>query len=180
MKSGKIRESGMTKMFLKEFKDRLLTLYKQEWATSLRTNDRFSFYSTFKSNFSLSPYLKDLEHAKVRNVRIRLRLGVPPLKTHKLRFATNTTQADLTCPFCRNDTETEMHFILICPRYKEIRELYIKKQTITVHQASNWLFSWLQIINLFYFVWQHIYSKPFRLEISTSVNSSLYMCGYCM
>ncbi len=113
---------------MKEFKDRLLTLYKQEWATSLRTNDRFSFYSTFKSNLSLSPYLNDLKHVKARTFLIRIRLDVLPLKTHKLRFATSTTQADLACPFCRYDTETEMHFILICPRYKEIPELYIPKK----------------------------------------------------
>ena len=55
---------GDENFFLKEFKDRLLTLYKQEWATSLRTNDRFSFYSTFKPNLSLSPYLNDLKHVK--------------------------------------------------------------------------------------------------------------------
>ena len=61
------------KMFLREFKDRLLTLYKQEWATNLRTNDRFSFYSAFRSNFSLSPYLNDLKHVKARNFLIRIR-----------------------------------------------------------------------------------------------------------
>ena len=117
----------MTKMFLKEFKDRLLTLYKEEWATNLTTSDRFSFCSTFKSNVSLSPYLNDLKRFKARYFLIRIRLDVLPLKTHKLRFATNNTQADLACPFCRNDTETVMHFILICPRYKEIRKLYIQK-----------------------------------------------------
>ena len=123
-------------MFFKEFKDRLLTLYKQEWATNLRTNDRFSFYSIFKSNLSLSPYLNDLKHVKARNFLIRIRLGVSPLKIHKLRFATSTMQADLVCPFCRNDTETEMHFILICPRTKS-ENCTFPKNTITVHQASN-------------------------------------------
>ena len=62
---------------------RLLTLYKQEWATNLRTNDCFSFYSTFKSNLSWSPYLNDLKHVKAKYFLIRKRLGVSPLKTHK-------------------------------------------------------------------------------------------------
>ena len=91
-------------------------------------NDRFSFYSTFKSTLSLSLYLNDLKHVKAKHFLIGIRLGVSPLKTQKLRFATNTTQAHLACPFCRNDTETEMHFILICPKYNEIRELYIPKK----------------------------------------------------
>ena len=62
---------------------------------------------------SLSPYLNDLKHVKVRNFLIRIRLGVSPLKIHKLRFATSATQVDIACPFCRNDTETEIHFIPI-------------------------------------------------------------------
>ena len=71
---------GDEKLFLKEFKDWLLTLYKQKMVTSLRTNDHFSFYSTFKSNLSLSPYLNDLKHVTARNVFIRIRLGVSPRK----------------------------------------------------------------------------------------------------
>ena len=62
----------------KEFRDKQLTLYKQEWATNLRTNDRFSFYNTFKSNLPLSPYLKDLKHIQARHYLIRIRLGVSP------------------------------------------------------------------------------------------------------
>ena len=164
----------------KEFRDKQLTLYKQEWATNLRTNDRFSFYNTFKSNLPLSPYLKDLKHIQARHYLIRIRLGVSPLKIHKLRFATSTTQADLACPFCRNDTETEMHFILICPRYKEIRELYIPKKyyncpssfklTLLLATSNNSLSLRLATYIL----------KAFQIKISTGVNSSLYICGYCV
>jgi hypothetical protein len=119
---------GDEKMFLKEFKERLLTSYKQEWSTKLRTSDRFLFYSTFKSTLSMSSYLIDLKHVKARNLLIRMRLGVSPLKIHRLRFTNNITEADLTCLFCRYETETEVHFILTCPRYEEIRELYIPKK----------------------------------------------------
>ena len=86
---------GDEKLFLKEFKDWLLTLYKQKRVTSLRTNDHFSFYSTFKSNLSLSPYLN----------------GQKCL--YKNKAGSFATQADLACQICRNNAETEMHFILI-------------------------------------------------------------------
>ena len=38
---------------------------------------------------------------------------------------------DYFCPFCKNDVETEVHFILVCPRYAEIREPYIPKKYFT-------------------------------------------------
>lgn len=132
---------GDDKMFLKELKERLLALYKQKWATSLRTNDRFFFYSTFKSTLSLSFYLNDLKHVKVRNFLIRIRLGISQLKTHELWFTMNRSQADLTCPFCRHHTENEMHLILTCPRYKEIQEPYIPKKYYSCPSSLNSLFS---------------------------------------
>ena len=62
---------------------------------------------------------------------IRLRLGVSPLRTHKLQYHKNATPADYSCPFCKNDVETKVNFILVCPKYAEIREQYIHKKYFT-------------------------------------------------
>ena len=67
---------GDEKAFLKEFKERVLSLYRQEWDNNIRTKECFTFYSTFKSSLSLAPYLNELKHIKLRNFLIRLRLGV--------------------------------------------------------------------------------------------------------
>ena len=122
---------GDEKAFLKEFKERVLSLYRQEWDNSVRTKERFTFYSTFKSSLSLAPYLNQLKHIKARNFLIRLRLGVSPPRTHKLRYCKDATPADYFCPFCKSDVETEVHFILVCPKYAEIREQYIRKKYFT-------------------------------------------------
>ena len=114
--------------FLKEFKDRLLTLYKQEWVTSLRTNDRFSFYSTFKSNLSLSPYLNDLKHVKARNFLVRIRLGVSPLKIHKLRFATSTTQANLVVRFAEMTLKQKCILSYLSKRQRNPRTVHSKRK----------------------------------------------------
>ena len=50
---------GDEKAFLKEFKERVLSLYRQEWVNSIRTKERFTVYSTFKSSLSLAPYLNE-------------------------------------------------------------------------------------------------------------------------
>ena len=39
---------GNEKAFLKEFKERVLSLYRQDWENNLRTKERYSVYSTFK------------------------------------------------------------------------------------------------------------------------------------
>ena len=119
---------GDEKAFLKEFKERILSLYRQERDNSIRTKECFTYYSTFKSSLSLAPYLNELKHIKARNFLIRLRLGVSPLRTHKLRYCKGATPVDYFCPFCKSDVETEVHFILVCLKYTEIREQYIPKK----------------------------------------------------
>ncbi|XP_070193997.1 uncharacterized protein, partial [Littorina saxatilis] len=116
---------GNENAFLTEFKNRLVTLYKQEWIETVHSKERFLFYSTFKSALSMSSYLNDLKHVKARNCLIRLRLGVSPLKVHRLRHTRSSTAEDYLCPFCANETEDEIHFVLKCPKYAGIREYYI-------------------------------------------------------
>ena len=122
---------GDEEPFLKEFKEIVLSLYRQEWDKRMRTKERFTVYSTFKSSLSLAPYLNELKHIKARNFLIRLRLGVSPLRTHKLRYHKDVTPVDCSCPFCKSDVETEVHVILVCPTCAEIREHYIPKKYFT-------------------------------------------------
>ena len=53
--------------FLKEFKERVLSLYRQEWDNSIRTKECFTAYTTFKSSLSLAPYLNELKDITARN-----------------------------------------------------------------------------------------------------------------
>ena len=122
---------GDEKAFLKEFNERVLSLYSQEWDNSIRTKERCTVYSTFKSSSSLAPYLNELKHIKARNFLIRLRLSVSPLRTHKLRYCKDATPFVYFCPFCKSDMENEVHFILVSPKYAEIREQYISKKYFT-------------------------------------------------
>ena len=80
----------MRKTFLKEFKNRLITEYKQEWSDSIATSERYLMYNTFKSSLTMSPFLHDLKHIKARNCLLRIRLGVSQMRPHRLRFARNT------------------------------------------------------------------------------------------
>ena len=91
----------------------------------------YSVYSTFESSLSLSAYLNELKHVKARNFLIKIRIGVPPLRTHELRYRKDVTPIDYFCPFCVGAVETEVHFVLVCLKYAEIREQYIPRKNFT-------------------------------------------------
>ena len=115
---------GNQKAFLKLFKERLVSRYNEEWNYNLHNNERYKVYRTFKSDLALSPYLVDLKHVKARSYLIRLRLSVSQINTHRLKFSgVNNTHLD--CPFCKNVVESEVHFLLVCPAYTDIRNMYI-------------------------------------------------------
>ena len=89
---------GNEKAFLKEFKEMVLSLYRQYWENNLRTKERYSVYRTFKSSLSLSTYLNKLKHVKARNIWIRLRPDVSPQRTHKLCYHKDVPPVDYFCP----------------------------------------------------------------------------------
>ena len=104
-KSGRWIRKGISKGIQGKSIIYIESLYRQEWDNSIRTKERFTVYSTFKSSLSLAHYLDELKHIKARNVLIRLKLGGSPLKTHKLRSCKDATPVDYFCPFCKSGVE---------------------------------------------------------------------------
>ena len=94
-------------------------------AVFILVND-LNFFSSFKSSHSLSPYLLELKNINVRKAIIRFRLGVSCIKPHRFRFSRE--QTDHRCPSCLNVYESEYHFLLICPKYHSLREMFLPKK----------------------------------------------------
>ena len=111
--------------FLNEFKQRLIDCFVQGWHSEITSNDRYMFYSSLKEIPTHSPYLIQLKHWSLRKVLTRFRLGVSGLQTHRYRYSKNVS---LDCPFCKHTQESEVHFMLICPMYTELREKYIHRK----------------------------------------------------
>ena len=72
---------------------------------------------------SLADYLFTIKKAVLRKHLVRFRLGVSPLKTYRLRYSERTPDIFI-CPFC-DTNESEIHFLLVCPKYKTLRETYL-------------------------------------------------------
>ena len=60
----------------------------------------------------------------LRSKLTKLRLGVSPLTTHYFRYRTHVP-TDLICPLCKESEEDEVHFVLQCPFFADIREQFI-------------------------------------------------------
>ena len=109
--------------FLKQLKNRLIDIFKQDWYMNLRVSDRYVTYRQIKSDFEQENYIKWLDIGKYRQSMARLRIGACDLNINKRYTLESPT---LTCPFCKVP-ETEMHFLLFCPKHQLLRDKYLSK-----------------------------------------------------
>ena len=79
-------------------------------------------FSSFKQTHGLSQDLLTVKNVALKKNLVRL--GVSFLKPHRLRFS-KTTQENFDCPFCEETYKSEIHFMLVCPKYSVLRKKYI-------------------------------------------------------
>lgn len=107
------------KYFIKLFKQRLIDCFVQSWNSKLAGSERFATYKSVKYIFQKEQYLNSISITKFRNIFARFRLGVCEININN-RFKRN----DTFCPFCAV-VEDEMHFLVKCPVYDELRKKYL-------------------------------------------------------
>ena len=116
---------GNLLLFIKVFKERLIECYKSEWNVKLTSNEKFKFVSSFKQSLTVSHYLIHVKHIQARSALARFRSGVSSLRSRAIRFASTCQDDSLCCPFCKHCAENEVHFMLVCPVYTDLRNYYI-------------------------------------------------------
>ena len=117
---------GQVKAFLKSLKDRMIDINWQNVHDHITTSERFSSYSPIRGNANVLPIYISLDvKRQLKCIMTKFRFGVSRINTHHYRYR-NVSPEALICPFCKVENETEIHFILCCPLYDEIRKQYIK------------------------------------------------------
>jgi hypothetical protein len=119
--------------FILAFKQRLFDCHLQDLDSNIGSNERYALYTTFRQLHDVPQYLYSIRNPALRKVLVRVRLGVSQLKTHQLRYSKE--HANMICPFCKTVEENEIHFILICPEYKMLRDLYIPDKYVAYPNA---------------------------------------------
>ena len=114
------KEVGNEKAFLTLFRERLVDCFKQNWSSKMSSSNTFDHFHSFKSLIQREPFLANGNISRhFRNILVKFRLGVSKLNCHRYRFYKNTNL--LNCPFCGDLKEDEMHFLLVCNVYEDLR-----------------------------------------------------------
>ena len=112
------RHQGTHKHFYKRLSDihhqNALTIINDE-SSKLRT------YALLKNKPGMSGYITEISSTKDRVALSKLRLS-----NHKLHIETgrfhNLDENRRICPFCKNQVENEIHFLISCPTYNILRD----------------------------------------------------------
>jgi hypothetical protein len=107
-------------------KTRIIDIYMQEWYTSINNSSRLETFALFKHKFQQEKYLEIISENKYRIALTRFRISSHDLLIETGRH-TNIDRQNRICKNCNmNMIESEYHFLLVCPKYRDLRKKYIK------------------------------------------------------
>ena len=93
----------------------------------INTSDRFSLYRQFKTLTGLEPYLMLNLNRHIRYTLTRFRFGVSDIKVHRSRFKLHNAD-ELKCLLCLSAVDNEVHFVLYCPAFDDLRYEFIESK----------------------------------------------------
>ena len=108
--------------FLREMKQRLTDIYKQEWYSSIQESSSNRLFKHLKNNFAFEDYL-NMPNKYLRVSITKIRLSSHLLNVERGRWK-KMALTERTCDFC-HVIEDEFHAFIECPRYKRVRDLYL-------------------------------------------------------
>ena len=112
--------------------------------------NKLKTFKSFKFIFKREKYIEVIKYREVRKALPKLRCSNHRLKIEEGRFM-SIPQENRICPnpSCNGDVEDEIHFLLSCGIYTEIRKKFLnfvidKSQNVKLLDKAN-LFNWLMI-----------------------------------
>ena len=119
--------------FIADLENILFENFVTTWLTRINSNvgpsgrgrNKPPLYKTFKQNYSVENYCKTILPVRHRAAFSKFRCGVAPIRIETGRYEGLTEDLRL-CPFC-NVLENEMHVILSCQVYDDLREPLLTK-----------------------------------------------------
>ena len=91
---------------------------------SIQNLRKMRTYRLLKQNWGLEDYLLMTPNIKDRIAMTKLRLSNHNLSIEKGRH-NDLHLSERTCPFCPEQIENELHFVVSCPTYKNLRKRLI-------------------------------------------------------
>lgn len=131
------------KLFLPILKQRLIDSFITQSREGIRNSSSLSLYKELTITFEIAPYLKLLCNAKYRHTLAKIRLS-----SHALAIETGRHRGipreNRKCTLCNtNDIEDEYHFIIVCPLFNNLRNVYLPNY----YTRSPSMFKFIQLLN---------------------------------
>ena len=114
-----------TDLFLRNLRDRMIHVSNTNWLNTLYGSERYGIYRMFKKFRYKEQYLNVIDSTTNRKLLTFFRMGVSSIFSHRSRF---TPHADTLCPLCNEYEEDDIHFLLHCPVYYDLRQKYLHIQ----------------------------------------------------
>ena len=116
---------GNEELFSKAMFLRMTDVAKQTWSNEINTSSKLSTYKEFKTLLNSEKYLQVINNYFIRRRFTRFRMS-----NHQLLIEEGRHQGidpiDRRCTFCdMNCVENEIHFLLMCPLYHNLRLKYL-------------------------------------------------------
>lgn len=102
-------------------------------------------YRQFKKSYSMEKYITVLQNRQLRSTVAKFRLSNHELMIEKGRHFQLKPEKRL-CPFNCNMVEDEHHFLLVCPKFTDLRNIYLNSVSVPYGVSSFQTF--LNIMNL--------------------------------
>jgi len=107
-------------------KERICDIYKQLCFTKTTTTSKGTLYHYLLNSFGLQTYLRLPLDARYIKEICKIRICAHKLNIESGRYR-NIERAERKCTLCNDNViEDEFHFIIQCPKYKDLRNKYLK------------------------------------------------------
>ncbi|KAL4237739.1 hypothetical protein ACF0H5_002452 [Mactra antiquata] len=114
--------------FIPTFKQKVYDCFLQKWRSDINNSSILNIvYSHLHEQFIMSKYLTVLKSKTYRSYLARIRISAHHLRVQTGRYGQNRIpRNERSCLLCgSSEVEDEFHFILICPRFADLRRKYI-------------------------------------------------------
>ena len=115
------------KQFLDLYSQRLRDIFIQELSSAFDKSSKCSIYKYLVDHFQIQFYLTKPLSYSIKQILSKYRMQAHSLNIESGRYHA-TPRGQRICTVCNsNDVEDEMHFILLCPAYADLRTVFLKQ-----------------------------------------------------
>ena len=118
---------GCLSAFIKDFRQRRIDSRWQAWDDHINISERFSLYRQFKTLAGIEPYMMLNLNRYIRYALTRFRVELSDIKVIRSRFKLHNAD-ELKCPLCLSAVDNEVHFVLCCPAFDDLRYEFIESK----------------------------------------------------